>query len=149
MDPKNPTRDGVKIRGGSLPELKVLDRSEPWGANGYTKFQSSSEANIRDKLGWNISEDWVHRIETKKEITAKNLVNKLGSYQLEQHRLRVVVDKGQEQYFYSYCIEGGTLQGLQMAVGAVFGLEQGWSLVALEKRLYGAGLVCVGGFPDF
>jgi hypothetical protein len=91
----------------------------------------------------------VHRIKTKKEITAINLVNKLGNYKLEQHRLRVVVDKDQEQHFFSYCIEGGTLQGLRMAVGTVFGLEQGWGLSALEKRLAGAGLVNVGGFPDF
>lgn len=78
-----------------------------------------------------------------------NLVNKLGNYKLEQHRLRVVVDKDQEQHFFSYCIERGTLEGLRMAVGTVFGLEQGWGLSALEKRLAGAGLVCVGGFPDF
>jgi hypothetical protein len=91
----------------------------------------------------------MHHIRVKRYINQINVTNKLGSYELKEEKLKVFVDGGEPQIFYSYCIEGGTPEGLQMEVRTVFHLKQGFDVGNVEMAWSNSGLFCVGGFPDF
>jgi hypothetical protein len=101
-----------------------------------------------EKIGYNKRETPMHHIGVKRYINQINVANKLGCHELKEEKLKVRVD-GEPQIFYSYCLEGGTPEGLRLKVGSVFHLKQVFDVSNVETMWSNAGLFCVSGFPDF